>query len=349
MHLLTRSRSLVLRAGGGATKGRQARHVAPIAYIICTNPRSGSWLLSDGLTATGLAGRPREWFNPLVEQKSRALWRMTHSTDLSDAGYLKQVRALARSPNGACGIKLHYYQLERLLEKLTDNGASAKRPASALIASAFPHVKYIWLSRRDKARQAISYQLACATGQWWLIDGAEPSRPKGKAAKPVFDPVALARLEQTLTANDAKWRAFFCDSGVVPLALTYEELASDYSGVILRVLKWLGVPAPEAASIKAPRFRPQSNRLNENWLARYKAFKAEAGPLPLPALSVELTSPLNERALRPLEVISPFWKQWIARNKRLATPEEQMIEVLTSNGYSRQSASAEVAAARASK
>jgi hypothetical protein len=36
---------------------RQTTHAA--TYIICTNPRSGSWLLSEGLAATALAGNPR--------------------------------------------------------------------------------------------------------------------------------------------------------------------------------------------------------------------------------------------------------------------------------------------------
>src|SRR5262249_56036499 len=34
------------------------------SYFICTLPRSGSWLLSEGLEKTGIAGRPREYFEP---------------------------------------------------------------------------------------------------------------------------------------------------------------------------------------------------------------------------------------------------------------------------------------------
>src|SRR5262249_18566018 len=34
------------------------------SYSICTLPGSGSWLLSEGLEKTGIAGRPREYFEP---------------------------------------------------------------------------------------------------------------------------------------------------------------------------------------------------------------------------------------------------------------------------------------------
>ena len=48
------------------------RRTSPITtYIICTNPRSGSWLLSEGLASTSVAGNPREWFNTLQEQQYR--------------------------------------------------------------------------------------------------------------------------------------------------------------------------------------------------------------------------------------------------------------------------------------
>jgi trehalose 2-sulfotransferase len=163
MRLLAQSRSLF--SIGGLRKADRPRRAAPATtYIVCTNPRSGSWLLSDGLTSTSVAGHPREWFNPLVEQKRRALWLITHPADLTSAQYLNQVRALGVTANGVCGIKLHYYQLSELLKKLTTDSACDNRQAAKLIARAFPNVKYVWLIRHDKERQAISYQLACSTG-----------------------------------------------------------------------------------------------------------------------------------------------------------------------------------------
>ena len=70
-----------------------------------------------------------------------------------------------------------------------------------LLSKAFPNIRYLWLMRQDKARQAISYQLASSTGQWWIIDDAEvvdspARRGRGsKLAEPNFDLHAIARIE----------------------------------------------------------------------------------------------------------------------------------------------------------
>jgi len=349
MYHVARARQLRrVSAGSGrnVTIARPLNKISPTAtYIICTNPRSGSWLLSDGLASTSLAGNPREWFNPLVEQKRRAQWRMTHSTDLTNAEYLNQVRALGTTSNGICGIKLHYYQFDELLTKLTAGKTLRGLPTVDLVTAAFPNIKYIWLTRHDKARQAISYQLACTTGKWWLIDGAERNNGEDKVDEPNFDPYVLARLEHTLMENDLKWQAYFRDNGIIPLTISYEDLASDYSGTIVRILEWLGVRGADATTIRPSRFKTQSSTLNEDWLTRYKAFKADAGHLMQSSSPAELSSPLAERSSKPLNVIPDSWKQWIVHNKLLKTSDKEIVEVLASNGYSRQSAIAEVATA----
>ena len=93
---LARARSpLRVPALRGRHSSRAARFAwtAPRAtYVICTTPRSGSWLLSDGLSSTGVAGRPREWFNVLEEQQHYARWRMAHDTDLGFHRYLQLAR-----------------------------------------------------------------------------------------------------------------------------------------------------------------------------------------------------------------------------------------------------------------
>jgi hypothetical protein len=92
--------------------------MAPTTYIICTNPRSGSWLLSEGLASTSLAGNPREWFNIMEEQRYRARWRIEESTDLSYEAYLRHARVDSTTRNGISGVKLHYYQFAELPTKM---------------------------------------------------------------------------------------------------------------------------------------------------------------------------------------------------------------------------------------
>ena len=60
--------SWAVRGPGVARLGRRGGPIPTTTYIICTNPRSGSWLLSEGLASTSVAGNPREWFNAQEEQ-----------------------------------------------------------------------------------------------------------------------------------------------------------------------------------------------------------------------------------------------------------------------------------------
>ena len=57
--------------------------------------------------------------------------------------------------------------------------------------------------------------------------------------KPEFNPKPIARMERVLERSDSKWSNFFQETGITPLVIQYEDLVSDYSGVITSVLKWL--------------------------------------------------------------------------------------------------------------
>ena len=113
-------------------------------------------------------------------------------------------------------------------------------------------------------------------------------------------------------------------------------------------MDWLGARGADATSIRRSRFTRQSNKRNEEWLDRYRAFKADAGHLAKPSSPIELSSPLDERSTWPFDVIPESWKRWIDHNKRLKTPDSEIVEVLASNGYSRQAAIAEVVAEKPS-
>ena len=105
--LSRRARRVSAPNGSSATIARTLNWTPSVAtYIIRTNPRSGSCLLSEGLASTGLAGYPREWFNILDEQQHRARWRVDHSTDLNFAAYFRLSRAESTTRNGVSGIKL---------------------------------------------------------------------------------------------------------------------------------------------------------------------------------------------------------------------------------------------------
>lgn len=223
--------------------------VYPATYVICTTPRSGSWLLSDGLAATGLAGNPREWFNVLEEREHRDKYpRMTYPQ------YVKFACSRSHTANGISGIKLHHYQLVALtsrLEAMTGRGAHVD--ADELMKGLFPAASYIWLGRRDKRQQAVSYLRAKGSGEWWAFDD-------DGTLKPDFGQDAIAKAEAVFRRGDSYWQDFFIRNDVEPpLTLCYEDdLAqpSDYRRTIARVLEHLGVPSDDVI-IPPPRLHKQ--------------------------------------------------------------------------------------------
>jgi LPS sulfotransferase NodH len=291
------------------------------SYLICSSPRSGSWLLSEGLASTARAGNPREWFNVLEEQSQKARFRSELPPHSPYSKYLDHVLTIATTSNGVCGIKVHYYQFAELWRKLTEIDEYGQRPIASLMTMIFGDPKYIWLKRRDKARQAISYYRACKTDEWWQIDGV--SRPPGavSAHELPFDPGAIRGLEVMLDQNDERWDSYFKNNGIEPLVLEYEELADDYAGSIARVLDWLEIPGVER--ITPPRLKRQADGQTDEWLVRYRRFKhtqdraelvngkaavnsieASTGNTNEGALALPVGSPLFERFREPQAAVT---------------------------------------------
>jgi LPS sulfotransferase NodH len=332
-----------MQRGRGQTTASPRVAIAPkLSYVICTNPRSGSWLLSDGLTSTGLAGNPREWFNTLEEQQHGARWRMEHAADLSYAAYLRLARAESVTRNGVAGVKLHYYQFAQLPKKMEAVEGLRGLSSAQALSRLFPGAKYIWLTRRDKARQAISFVLASRTDEWWTFEGAAPDKREGSTENPEFDPHAIARMERYLAQADVGWQALFHDNRIEPLVIHYEDLACDYTGAIRSTLKWLGTPNAEAVQIRPARLKCQSKERNEEWLARYTAFKNAGGGAAPDAASEVSDDSLVEWLGRTSDWIPGAWKRWIGHSKLSRTGDDAIVEVLTHNGYSRAAALAEV-------
>jgi LPS sulfotransferase NodH len=287
-----------------------------------------------------VAGNPREWFNRMEEQQQRARWRMDHSTDLSFPAYLRIARAESTTSNGISGIKLHYFQLAALRTKMEALENIPGLTNAQVMSKLFPQATYLWLRRRDKARQAISLHIAFSTDEWWAIDGVARDKREGATGAPEFDPHAIERMESGLVEGDSKWRSFFDDNRIEPFVVHYEDLAADYPGVIQGVLKWLGAPNPGSIVVPASRLMRQSDARNEEWFARYSAFKSENRERA--QSSVGSAAPLFEPVEKPFDRIPKVWKQWVAQARLRNTKDDEVVEVLVKNGYSRASAVAEV-------
>ena len=116
-----------------------------LSYLICCAERTGSTLLGNALIDTGIAGRPRSYFNRVAHFNPRMQRLLVNAKD--DDKYLERVIVAATTPNGVFGAKVHWEHFLNLIAK-TEYGAATRqgtppasapeRPPAALAASASP-------------------------------------------------------------------------------------------------------------------------------------------------------------------------------------------------------------------
>jgi len=266
-----------------------------LSYLVCATPRSGSTLLCQELDKTGLAGHPQEYFEALrrsgvprrpheyfdPERHANIVERLAFREMLEGAPkpnplwhpdtydqYLEWALNEGTTPNGVFGAKLMWGYLGDFAELLRGIDGMAGRSLPDLLSRAFPGLRYVQITRRDKVRQAVSLWKAVQTQAWQRDAGASDDGHDGRLLEPVFSFRAINYLMRELTAHDASWDAYFLGLGYEPLKVTYEELADSTEGVVHSVLEHLGIAAPQDLQIGPPRLSVQADEVSELWVAR---------------------------------------------------------------------------------
>jgi trehalose 2-sulfotransferase len=250
------------------------------SYLVCASPRSGTELLCRCLAATGVVGCPQEYF--LAEDPAKLPdWRFweegpfASGHDVSDReSYLSLVYRLGTTPNGVFGAKIHWNNLRWALAKFSEMPRFAGLDRGATLRTAFPGLRVVDVTRRDRVRQAVSWARMAKDGMWVApADQPEPEWPPATGA-PRYDFRLIAALEAIIAAGETGWRQLYDELGLTPYQVVYEELSSPdgYEQTIRGVLAHLGLGDYDGP-IPAPRTRRQSNDLNEAWVAAYLADK----------------------------------------------------------------------------
>ncbi|MCL4878167.1 MAG: sulfotransferase [Anaerolineae bacterium] len=224
------------------------------SYFICTTARSGSTLLCQLLTDTGVAGEPGEYFY-------HRLNRSYLNLDITDYdAYLRRVIGDKVGANGVFGVKIMGGDLRFFIEKICETV-----PQTALqeaLARYFPRLRHVWLTRRNKVRQAVSFYKAIKTWEWRSSD------QKSKVDL-TYDFEYIDRLVQEIVLREAIWQEYFTECGIVPLSLTYEDYVEDQEGTVRAVLEYIGITPPAALTIM-PVLKKQADALSEEWVQRYR-------------------------------------------------------------------------------
>ena len=249
-------------------------------YLVAATQRSGSTLLCRALAATGVAGRPEEYFLTGPPEAFPAGWTFWEEGlfaapygAMDREQYLELVRFLGTTANGVFGAKLMWNNVPWVLDKLWELPRFAGLDHVATFRALFSDLHVIRLTRRDRVAQAVSWARAAQDGVWVVSDD-DPPAPAGQA---VYRYDLIANLERLLIEGEQGWPRLCAELGVTPLEVEYEELAdpATYADAVGAVLRHLGVASP--VGIPAPPTRRQSDDVNEEWIERYLSDRVGAG------------------------------------------------------------------------
>ena len=237
-----------------------------VSYAICATPRTGSYLLCEGLRSTGLAGKPTEYLSPSYEQYWMPRWKVG-----SYPGYLAKVREVGATANGVFGVKVHPVQLDHFCRRMSGTSRATLLERRALLEEAFGDLRYVWVKRADKVGQGISYAKALQSRIWWDTDKAPApyDAPWPEAIR--FDRALLERCITQMHVEEARWQAYFDDNDIEPLVITYETMVEDVPDAVSRVAGHLGLKLPDDFQLPPSRFRLQADSVTREWREKLTA------------------------------------------------------------------------------
>ena len=202
---------------------RPACGTPPRRVVICSTPRSGSYLLCRQMINAGL-GLPTEYFRERTIRTLHARWDVNAE---GDDAYIDALEAHRTTPNGVFGTKLQWQQHEQ-------HPATGERwlERADLI---------VFLYRSDLVAQAVSWQVSLATGIW-SFDATRGPTAKGVTLEP--SDLAL-RLASRLHQQNLAWQALITRLGRPSLVVPYEAFTRAQGALLQDIATRLGLAASE--------------------------------------------------------------------------------------------------------
>ncbi|MEL7339298.1 MAG: Stf0 family sulfotransferase [Bacteroidota bacterium] len=237
-----------------------------LSYRIWFSQRSGSTLLCKALEQTGIAGKPGEHL-VLINEES-----LLQKYQVADYESLKaKIWESGSSPNGVFGVKdyLHQTHYQRNVEEISRlRGINPTDDHEAFWADLFPNCQHLYLTRRNKIRQAVSWWKAIQDNVWHLESPS--SQPQDETFfEEAYNYDALLHLYHETVLKECATEAYFAKHQIVPYGIVYEDLVRDFTGTIRGILDYLKLSNGQII-IPEPHYRPTANQGSEIWVERFK-------------------------------------------------------------------------------
>jgi len=114
---------------------------------------------------------------------------------------------------------------DHVVQMLQEIPAYSNLNGPQLFAAVFNRPKYIWMRRRNRVQQAVSWAIAEQTRVWIQKMGEKPRL----GARPRFDFDVIDDLYNLIVAYEAGWANYFRENHIEPLILFYEDVVASNS------------------------------------------------------------------------------------------------------------------------
>ena len=229
--------------------------------LVAATHRSGSYLACDWLSSVGEFPFPEEYFNYDLKTAREEL-RLSESVPSNKV--LKALIDCRGETHGIFAVKAMWPAFSTLFDELSETNSSKQSTGTAALQW-LKSPSILFVRRRDKFRQAVSFEIAKQCGIWRKLGG-----DKTRKSDLLYSyPRILACWDQ-IHQDEAKWLHYFKAYGLGYHEIWYEDLLAKPNKEIELALEYIGVES-KTGMPPVSRFVKQSNARNREWTERFKA------------------------------------------------------------------------------
>ena len=239
------------------------------SYRIWFSQRNGSTLLCKALADTGITGIPNEYITLMESGSLCEKYKVQTYPELR-----QKIWDLGTTPNGVFGIKhtMHTSINEKIITELKDLQGIKREVAideEELLSDIFPNCKHIYLTRRNKIRQAVSWWKAIKDNVWHLSSGQE-QLDEAEFYEQHYDFAALSHLFNEATLRECAMQEYYAKYAIKSLTVVYEDFIGDFKNTIQQIVDFLEIPY-DSLNIPEMHFKKTATSNSEKWVQRFRA------------------------------------------------------------------------------
>jgi len=235
--------------------------VSQSTILIAATHRSGSYLACDWLSQLGGIPFAEEYlnFNLLAARQELRL-----ADDLPRLEVLECLMGHQRAAAKRFAVKAMWPAFESLF---TQVAADSEGPVVDPLGNALDilgDVQILFVRRKDKAKQAVSFEKAKQQGVW-----RSEKHDAGLDATLVYNYSRILDCWNQVHQDEAGWLHFLQERKLPYYEIWYEDMVADPMGVVGNALHFLGAELNPDVVIQS-RYQKLSSGLNAEWLERFQ-------------------------------------------------------------------------------